>query len=48
MVREVHRKVNHIRYGPRPEEMGGTKIDEICKGIPVLCLMSIAERASSY
>jgi len=27
MVREVHRKVQNIRYGPPPEELGGTKID---------------------
>lgn len=31
MVRGVHRKINHLRYGPPPEDMGGTKIDVNCK-----------------
>jgi hypothetical protein len=36
MVRKVHRKVNHLRYGAPPEEMGGTKIDVNCKPIVVV------------
>ncbi|KAL2813495.1 hypothetical protein BDW59DRAFT_30841 [Aspergillus cavernicola] len=28
MVGSVHRKVQHLRYGPPPEEMGGTNIEK--------------------
>ena len=28
MVQNVHRRINHGRHGPNPEEMGGTKIDK--------------------
>ncbi|OJJ85613.1 uncharacterized protein ASPGLDRAFT_56986 [Aspergillus glaucus CBS 516.65] len=33
MVGRVHQKVQHIRHGVPPEEMGGTKIDKNNDGL---------------
>lgn len=42
MVGRVHRKVQHIKHGIPPEEMGGTNIDKTGRRAPGASLISIA------